>query len=193
MAINKKALMTMLKHPVALVKVMMLCKDKTDVERYERLVKDDDFISVEANIDAFMQVMVSDTALWGGELWLAFLPTESDAEFMYGGGVTTAYTGALDVLACGIRETNPIISWVSHFFANRTSPSQKIDSFCLCALKTSLLPLCNEENVDKLYEVTEAVKTIPCEAWGNFLESFYPYYKDLMGEYSLVDILKSQN
>ena len=191
MAANKKALIAMLKHPVTLVKVMMRCKDKTDVERYEKLVKDDDFISVEANVDAFMQVMVTDTALWGGDLWLVFLPNESDAEFMYGFGVTTAYNGALDFLACGIRETNPVISWVRHFFANRTSPSQKIDPFCLCALKTSLLPIYNEENVDKLYEVAEAVKTIPCEAWGDFAHGFYPYYKELMSEYSLADIMKS--
>ena len=193
MATSKKALMEMLKHPVTLVKVMMRCKDKTDVERYEKLVKDDDFISVEANVDAFMQVMVTDTALWGGDLWLAFLPNESDSEFMYGLGVNTAYNGAVAFLSCGIRETNPVIAWVRHFFANRTSPSQKMDSFCLHALETSLLPLCNEENVDKLYEVTEAVKTIPCEAWGDFVHGFYPYYKELMSEYSLADIMESQN
>ena len=46
MAINKKAIITTLKHPVALAKVMMRCKDKTDVERYERLVNDDNFLSV---------------------------------------------------------------------------------------------------------------------------------------------------
>ena len=191
MAANKKALIAMLKHPVTLVKVMMRCKDKTDVERYEKLVMDDDFVSVEANLNAFMQVMVTDTALWGGDLWLVFLPNESDAEFMYGLGVNTAYNGVIDFLACGIRETNPVISWVRHFFANRTSPSQKIDPFCLRALITSLLPLCNEENVDKLHEVSKAVKNIPCEAWGNFGEGFYPYYKALMSEYSLVDILES--
>ena len=191
MAASKKALIAMLKHPVTLVKVMMRCKDKTDVERYEKLVKDDDFISIEANVDAFMQVMVTDTALWGGELWLVFLPNKSDAEFMYGFGVTTTYNAVLDFGACGIRETNPVISWVRHFFENRTSPSQKIDPFCLNALRTSLLPLCNEENVDKLYEVAEAVKSIPCEAWGDFLDGFYPFYKALMEKYSLDDILES--
>ena len=192
MAINKKAIITTLKHPVALAKVMMRCKDKTDVERYERLVNDDNFLSVEANVDAFMQVLVTDTTLWGGDLWLVFLPNESDAEFMYGLGVNTAYNGVIDFLSCGIRETNPVIAWVRNFFANRTSSSQKIDFFCLHALKTSLLPLCNEENVDKLYEVAEAVKSIPWEACGNFLDDLYPCYKALMERYSLVDMLDTE-
>ena len=191
MAINKKAIIAILKHPIALVKVMMRCKDKTDVERYERLINDDNFLSVEANVNAFMQVVVTDTTLWGGELWQVFLPNESDADFMYGLGVTTTYNSVIEFLACGIRESNPVIAWVRHFFATRTSPNQKIDSYCLYALKNSLLPLYNEENVDKLYEVAEAVKSIPCEAWGNFLDGFYPFYKVLMEKYSLDDILES--
>ena len=187
MAINKKGLIATFRHPVRLAKVMMRCNNKADVERYERLVNDEKFIAVEANIDAFMQVMVTDTALWGGDLWLAFLPTESDAEFMYGFGVDVAYDAVIEFLACGIRETNPVISWMRNFFANRTSTDQKIDPFCLIALKTSLLPLCNEENMDKLYEASEAVKSIPCEAWGDFIK-FYQYYKELVNQYSLIDI-----
>ena len=192
MAINKKVLIATLKHPIVLAKVMLRCKDKTDVERYERLIMDDDFIAVEANTDALMQVMVTDTTLWGGDLWLAFLPNESDEKFMYGFGVNVAYNGVVDFLPCGVRETNPIIAWIRNFFANRTSTNQKIDPFCLYALKTSLLPLCNKENIDKLYEVSEAVKSIPCDAWGDFFDRFYPFYKELINQHSLIDALESQ-
>ena len=189
MAVNKKAILATLKHPVTLVKVMMRCKDKTDVERYERLLDDDNFLGVQANRDALMMVVVTDTTLWGGDLWLAFLPNENDADFMYGFGVSTAYHCVIDLLACGIRESNPVISWIRHFFATRTSPNQKIDSVCLHALTKSLLPLHDAADVDKLYEVAEAVKSIPCEAWGDF-QAFYPYYKDLVEKYSLMNILE---
>ena len=192
MAINKKGLMAILKHPIVFAKVMLRCKDKTDVERYERLIMDDNFIATEANTDALMQVIVADTTLWGGDLWLVFLPNESDAKFMYGFGVNVAYNGVCDFLSCGIRETNPIIAWVRNFFANRTSANQKIDPLCLHALRTALLPLCNKENIDKLYEISEAVKSIPCEAWGDFFNRFYPFYKKLIHQYSLIDVLESQ-
>ena len=191
MAKSKKTIIGRIKHLKALVKVMARCKDKTDVKRYERLVDDREFLSVQENIDAFMQVMVTDTALWGGDLWLVFLPHESDDEFSYGLGVNTAYNSVIDFLDCGIRESNPVIAWVRNFFACRTSKNQKIDSFCIHALKTSLLPLCNEESMDKLYEVSESVKAIPCEAWGNFVDGFYPFYKKLVEENNLNDVFQS--
>ena len=192
MAINKKALITTLKHPVALAKVMIRCKDKTDIKRYERLIEDDSFLSVEANVDAFMQVMVTDTVLWGGDLWMVFVPNESDNEFLYGFGVNLAYNGVIKFLSCGIRETNPVIAWVRNFFATRTSSTQKIDPFCLHALQKSLQPLYDEENVDKLYEVSDAAKSIPCEAWGDFINDFYPFYKKIVNEYNLIDIIESE-
>ena len=102
MAINKKGLIAMLKHPIALARVMNLCKDKTDVARYERLLEDDNFLSVEANVDAFMQVIVTDTALWGGDLWLVFLPNESEA-LLYAsqpGIVTYGHTVSLAKHVC---------------------------------------------------------------------------------------------
>ena len=190
MAINKKGLLATLKHPIVLAKVMNLCKDKTDVARYERLLEDDNFLSVEANVTAFRQVIVTDTALWGGDLWLAFLPTEYDDDFLYGWGVEAAYTAAIEFLPCGIRERNPAISWLRHFFSNRTSEKQKIDSACLLALKKSLMPLCNKEDIDKFYEAAEAVKEIPCEAWGDFAKDFYPFYREWVAKYGLTDIMK---
>ena len=42
---------------------------------------DDNFLLVEANMNAFKQVLVTDTALWGGDLWLVFLPHKTDADF----------------------------------------------------------------------------------------------------------------
>ena len=121
MAINKKAIAAFLKHPVTLVKVMIRCKDKTDVERYEKLANDEEFLQNSTNIDAFMQVLVTDTALWGGDLRRVFLPNENDADFLYGFGVNLAYNCVINFIACGIRESNPIIAWVRHFFASRDS------------------------------------------------------------------------
>ena len=180
-----------LKKKRCLSKVRKLCADKTDVERYERLARDDAFIAKSENIDALMQVMVEDNDLWGGSLLTVFLPTEDDEEFEFGFGVNVAYNTTVQFLDCGINESNPVISWIRHFFENRTDNKQKIDAFCLCVLRTSLLPLYTSEDVkdlEKFFEVAEIVnKLIPCCAWGNFLDDFSPYYKALVDEYSLVN------
>lgn len=191
MTTNLKTILRRFRYPIAVAKVMMRCKDKTDVKRYERILDDQNFLADEKNAEAFMKVLVTDTTLWGGDLWLAFLPNESDEKFLYGLGVETAYLGVFDFVSCGIRESNPVIMWIRHFFANRTSPNQKIDSTCLYALNKSLLPLCNEENMDKLYEAAESVKAIPCEAWGDFTNKFYPFYKELVKKYDLIDVVNT--
>ena len=87
MATNKKGLIAKLKHSAALAKVRKLCQDKTDAERYERLVEDEDFLSVEANRAAFMQVIVEDDELWGGDLKSVFIATESDSDFTFGSAI----------------------------------------------------------------------------------------------------------
>lgn len=192
MAENKRSFISTLKYIASIGYIMLITCDKNDESRYERVANADKLTPSQEFVDAMMWVIVKDKVLWGGDLCSAFLENEHDDTFEFGLGVNTAYNGVIDFISCGIRKNNPVIALIRNFFATRNSSTQKIEPFCLMVLKKSLLPLCNEENIDKLYEVVEcAKKVIPGEAWGNFSDGFYPYYMALIEEFDLINVLES--
>ena len=177
-----------------LERVLEHCRDKSNANRYNAFLLDDEFPSTPESINAFAQIMIEDDDPWGGDLTSVFLPTDYDEAYKkkygYGVGIVTAYELAVN----DINRTVPLnasISLINHFFKNRISPKQRIDPKCFFLLKITLASLLervtNEEKAQQYLDVLQSLKdTIPCSVWSDFF-IFLPYCEQFMKKNDLIN------